>query len=120
MTSGRKRRLLCNGEDTGCVGDRQHHWTRKRADFPVVPHARELGKSAYATKQMTTQAAGAVSSEAAEWYAIDWAIIHRNVRRVQVRIAQLRRRKADRARGEPCNACRPTPAKTAADRGAQT
>jgi len=105
MTSGRKRRLLCNGEDTGCVGDRQHHWTRKRADFPVVPHARELGKSAYATKQMTTQAVGAVSSEAAEWYAIDWAIIHRNVRRLQVRIAQLRRRKADGARCEPCNAC---------------
>ena len=42
-TSGRKRRLLCNGEDTGCVESRQHYWTRKRADFPVVLHARELG-----------------------------------------------------------------------------
>jgi len=36
----------------------------------------------------TAQAVGAVSSEAAEWYAIDWPTIHRNVRRLQVRIAQ--------------------------------
>src|ERR1700686_118067 len=36
----------------------------------------------------TAQAAGAVSSEAAEWYAIDWQTIHRHVRRLQVRIAQ--------------------------------
>src|ERR1700739_3964215 len=36
----------------------------------------------------TAQAVGAVSSEAAEWYAINWPIIHRNVRRLQVRIAQ--------------------------------
>src|SRR5215472_4382883 len=36
----------------------------------------------------TAQAVGAVSSEAAEWYAIDWPTIHRNVRRFQVRIAQ--------------------------------
>jgi N-terminal domain of reverse transcriptase len=33
-------------------------------------------------------AIGAVSSEAAEWYAIDWQAIQRNVRRLQVRIAQ--------------------------------
>jgi RNA-directed DNA polymerase len=39
--------------------------------------------------QMTTaQAVGAISSEAAEWYAIDWQVIHRHVRRLQVRIAQ--------------------------------
>jgi RNA-directed DNA polymerase len=38
---------------------------------------------------MTTgKAVGAVSDEAAEWYAIDWPTIHRNVRRLQVRIAQ--------------------------------
>ena len=36
----------------------------------------------------TAQAVGAISSEAAEWYAIDWQAIHRNVRRLQVRIAQ--------------------------------
>ena len=36
----------------------------------------------------TAQAAGAVSSKAAEWYAIDWQTIHRHVRRLQVRIAQ--------------------------------
>jgi RNA-directed DNA polymerase len=34
------------------------------------------------------KAIGAVSSEATEWYAIDWHTIHRNVRRLQVRIAQ--------------------------------
>ncbi len=38
----------------------------------------------------TAQAVGAISSEAAEWYAIDWQAILRNVRRLQVRIAQLR------------------------------
>ena len=36
----------------------------------------------------TAQAVGAVSSEAKEWYAIDWQAIHRNVRRLQVRIVQ--------------------------------
>jgi len=36
----------------------------------------------------TAQAVGAVSSEATEWYAIDWPTINRNVRRLQVRIAQ--------------------------------
>jgi RNA-directed DNA polymerase len=34
------------------------------------------------------QAVGAVSDEAARWYAIDWLAIQRNVRRLQVRIAQ--------------------------------
>jgi len=38
---------------------------------------------------MTTAiAVGAVSSEAAEWYAINWPTIRRNVRRLQVRIVQ--------------------------------
>jgi RNA-directed DNA polymerase len=36
----------------------------------------------------TAQAVGAVPSEAKEWYAIDWQTMHRNVRRLQVRIAQ--------------------------------
>jgi RNA-directed DNA polymerase len=55
----------------------------------VVLPARKLGNSAHETKQMTTaQAVGAVSSEAKEWYAIDWRTIQRNVRRLQVRIAQ--------------------------------
>src|SRR6202521_3976995 len=87
--SGRKRRLLCNGADTGCVSCRPHHRTRKRAHFPEALHARERGKSAHEAKQMTTaKNVGAVSSEAVEWYAIDWQAIHRNVRRLQVRIAQ--------------------------------
>jgi RNA-directed DNA polymerase len=36
----------------------------------------------------TARAVGAVSREAAEWYAIDWPAINRNVRRLQVRIVQ--------------------------------
>jgi hypothetical protein len=36
----------------------------------------------------TAQAVGAVSREAAEWYAIDWQAINCNVRRLQVRIVQ--------------------------------
>jgi RNA-directed DNA polymerase len=36
----------------------------------------------------TAQAVGAVSSEAAEWFAIDWQAINHNVRRLQVRIVQ--------------------------------
>jgi RNA-directed DNA polymerase len=36
----------------------------------------------------TAQAVGAVSREAAAWYAINWQAIHRNVRRLQVRIVQ--------------------------------
>ena len=36
----------------------------------------------------TAQAVGAVSNDTAEWYAIDWQAIHRNVRRLQVRIVQ--------------------------------
>src|SRR6266496_4001054 len=39
--------------------------------------------------QMTTATAvGAVSSEVAQWYAIDWRTINRNVRRLQARIVQ--------------------------------
>src|SRR5262244_4229928 len=36
----------------------------------------------------TAKAVGAVSREAAEWYAIDWPTTNRNVRRLQVRIVQ--------------------------------
>jgi len=36
----------------------------------------------------TVQTVGAVSIEAAEWYAIDWRAINRNVRRLQARIVQ--------------------------------
>jgi hypothetical protein len=49
-------------------------------------------------------AIGAVSSEAAEWYAIDWQAIQRNVRRLQVRIAQATK-VGHGARCEPCNVC---------------
>jgi RNA-directed DNA polymerase len=40
-------------------------------------------------KQMTTaQTVGAASSAAPDWYAMHWPTIQRNVRRLQVRIAQ--------------------------------
>src|SRR5258705_4571761 len=55
----------------------------------MVLHTRELDESAHEAKQMTTaQAVGAVSREAAEWYAIDWQAINCDVRRLQVRIVQ--------------------------------
>jgi hypothetical protein len=38
----------------------------------------------------TAQTVGAVSRDAAEWFAIDWQAVNRNVRRLQVRIVQLR------------------------------
>ena len=53
----------------------------------------------------TAQAAGAVSSEAAEWYAINWQTTNRNVRRLQVRIVQATKAKADGAGCKPCNVC---------------
>jgi RNA-directed DNA polymerase len=36
----------------------------------------------------TMQIVGAVSRDAAEWFAIDWQAVNRNVRRLQVRIVQ--------------------------------
>jgi RNA-directed DNA polymerase len=55
----------------------------------MVLHTRELDQSAQETKQMTiANTIGAVSREAAEWYAMDWSAIQCNVRRLQVRIVQ--------------------------------
>jgi RNA-directed DNA polymerase len=36
----------------------------------------------------TVQTVGAISSEAAEWFAIDWQAVYRNVRRLQARIVK--------------------------------
>src|SRR5580700_8847867 len=36
----------------------------------------------------TVQTVGAISNEAAEWFAIDWSSVYRNVRRLQVRIVK--------------------------------
>ncbi len=50
----------------------------------------------------TAQAVGAVSREAAEWYAIDWRAINRSVSpKLQVRIVQATKAQAD---GAGCDA----------------
>jgi RNA-directed DNA polymerase len=50
---------------------------------------RELGQSIKETRQMTAGVtAGAVSHAAVEWHAINWLQVHRNVRRLQVRIVK--------------------------------
>ena len=36
----------------------------------------------------TVQTVGAISNEAAEWFAIDWPSVYSNVRRLQVRIVK--------------------------------
>src|SRR5260370_38678520 len=55
----------------------------------LVLHTREFGESTTEVKQMTTvQTVGAISTEAAEWLAIDWPSVYRNVRRLQVRIVK--------------------------------
>jgi len=52
----------------------------------------------------TAQAVGAVSREAAEWYAIDWQAI--NVTFADSKCVSCRqRRQVDGAGCEPCNVC---------------
>jgi RNA-directed DNA polymerase len=50
---------------------------------------RKLEKPSKETKQMTVaQTTGAVPHETVDWHAIDWAQVHRNVRRLQARIVK--------------------------------
>ena len=90
MRKEKKRRPRGNGVDTGCVSHIDNiHRTRKRADVSLVLHTRELEESTHEAMQMTTvQTVGAASRDAAEWFAIDWQAVNRNVRRLQVRIVQ--------------------------------
>ena len=77
--------------DTGCVSHISDNITgRESGPTSLWSFTREnLANRLIEAKQMTTvQTVGAVSSEAAEWYAIDWQAVHRNVRRLQVRIVQ--------------------------------
>ena len=67
------------------VEPRQHHLTRKRADFPAGLASREhLANRLQETKQMTAVAtpAGAVSRNTVDWQA------QTIVRRLQARIVQ--------------------------------
>src|ERR1700720_2220471 len=88
--SGRKRRLFCNGSDTGCVSCIDHITGRESGPTSLRCFTREneANRHMRQTQMTTAKTVGAVSSEAAEWYAIDWQAVHRNVRRLQVRIAQ--------------------------------
>jgi RNA-directed DNA polymerase len=60
---------------------------RASAEKKVLP-AGALAIGGFVKQMTTAMAVGAVSREAAEWYAIDWQAVHRNVRRLQVRIVQ--------------------------------
>jgi len=48
----------------------------------------------------TVQTVGAISNEAAEWFAIDWPSVYRNVRRLQVRIVKAMNRRHVKVKGE--------------------
>ena len=77
--------LFCSETDTGCVSFTDNIAGRESGQTSLRCFTRENR----ANRLMTTaKAVGAVSSEAAEWYAINWPTIQRNVRRLQVRIAQ--------------------------------
>jgi hypothetical protein len=81
---------LCNGADIGCGGGIDNI-TGRESELTSCwcSSSRPLEEPMNEAKQMTTaQAVGAVSREAAEWYAIDWPTMNRNVRRLQVRIVQ--------------------------------
>src|SRR5215469_13813766 len=82
--------LLCNGADTGCVSCADNITGRESEQTSLRCFTQEnLANRHSRQKQMTTaQAVGAVSNEAAEWYAIDWQTVLRNVRRLQVRIVK--------------------------------
>src|SRR6266567_3002347 len=75
---------------TGCVSSIDHITGRESGLTSFWCFTRENWANRHMRqKQMTTaQAVGAVSREAAAWYAIDWQATHRNVRRLQVRIVQ--------------------------------
>src|ERR1700730_7388888 len=82
--------LLCNSADTGCVSCIDHITGRESGPTSLRCFTREneANRHMRQSKMTTAKTVGAVSSEAAKWYAIDWQVIHRNVRRLQVRIAQ--------------------------------
>ena len=89
----KKRRPLGNLADRDCVA-RQHHPTRKRADFRMVIHGeRILKKPLYEGKQMTANDTnvpgdGASSPAAEMWDQVDWSHIEAEVKRLQMRIAK--------------------------------
>jgi RNA-directed DNA polymerase len=78
------------------VERKQHHPTRKRADFHQVFHHEitwqtDIRRKTQMTVTKTAKAvkvAGAASPGEVEWQAIDWQKAHHNVRRLQARIVK--------------------------------
>jgi RNA-directed DNA polymerase len=73
------------------VERKQHHPTRKRADFLCGSCiTREIGQPTQETKQMTAGAtpAGAVSHNQVDWHGINWHKVHTVVRRLPARIVK--------------------------------
>src|SRR6266540_4636099 len=80
--------------------NRQHHLTRKRADFHLVSQHERAWLPAKGAKQMTGEinttvpragagvAPGAAPHPPTDWHAIPWRQVEREVRRLQARIVQ--------------------------------
>ena len=68
---------------------RQHHPTRKRADFPLVFHHERTWPTDQGDKADDSRCDSWCGSHAAvDWHAIDWLKAHRHVRRLQARIVK--------------------------------
>ena len=79
----------CNDVDTGCVITSTTSPDAKAGRrFLGTSHERARGIDSGGKANTTVQTVEAVSGAAAEWFAIDWQSVNRNVRRLQVRIVQ--------------------------------
>lgn len=77
----------CNGADTGCNITRPEREPTSYAGAPLRDHLENLpweGKQMAAISRLT----GAPSANGANWKAINWQKAHREVRRLQIRIAK--------------------------------
>lgn len=77
----------CNGADTGCNITRPERELTSNAGAPLREHLKNL---LWEDKQMSAilRSAGAASAKSDNWKAINWRKVHREVRRLQIRIAK--------------------------------
>ena len=82
--------LFRNRADTGCVSSTDNITGRESGQTSLWCFTREnrANRQMRQSRLTTAQTVGAASSAAGEWYAMHWPTIQRNVRRLQVRIAQ--------------------------------